>query len=161
MKPMAFLLAAVAALSFCGLVPFAGADVAELCPVQILCISAREDGFLIRADGGVAASGSDLPAALASLGDAAPGRLLLATVDQIVVCGFSPDARLLLRCGLRPAVRIYLSPEEPDDPDALGRYLSTHSGSLTLGKLSDDGGAGEIPRLTKGESGLMLSDGKP
>ena len=160
MKPMAFLLAAVAALSFCGLVPFTGADVAELCPVQILCISAREDGFFIRADGGVAASGSDLPDALESLGNAAPGRLLLATVDQVVVCGFSPDARLLLNCGLRPAVRVYRSSAEPEDPDALAEYLSTHSGSLTLGKLSDDGGTDEIPCLTPGENGLMLSDGK-
>ena len=157
MKPMILLLALAALVSMAGLVPFPHGEIADLTPVDLVCLT-REDGqVLVTAAGGLAARGGDPAAALAQLHAAAPGRLLLETVDHAVFTGLTPDPAQLLESGLRPAVGVYTAPEQPEDPAALAKYLRIRTGGVTLGMLSD---APEtpVPALKKGENGLFLPE---
>ena len=151
---MGLFLAAVAAASFLRLVPFEGADVAELCPVEILCLEQTAEGIRVTADGGLAASGGDLAQALRHLEEAASGRLLLDTVDQVTLTGLTVTPAALLECGLRPATRVFRSPTVKD-ADALAAYLARWEGGLTLGRWSESPTA-VLPGLVACETGLRM-----
>ena len=133
MKAMTFLLAAVAAAAFAGLVPFDSADVVELCPVELLCMEQNADGVHITADGGWGAAGATVKQALKNLDAAVPGRLLLDTVEQVTLTGFLPSPSELLDCGLRPAVRVFTAPQVKE-VDRLALYLSRLDSGVTLGQ---------------------------
>ena len=152
---MALLLAAAAVCSFCGAVPFACSDIADLAPAQILCVEGGADGVCLCTDGGIAARGATLDEAMLQLKNAAPGELLLATVDQLVLVSYPADAEPFLGGGLRPATKVYLAPTLPTSVDALARYLHEQKGGVTLGMLQD-GLPKRIPRLVRGENELVV-----
>ena len=156
MRPMVLLLAAVCLAAFLGAVPFVSADVAELCPVEIMCITAEDGGITVTADGGLAASGADLPTALENLRAAATGRLLLDTVDELTLTNVTPTPQALLDCGLRPAVRVFRSPPVAD-ADALAAYLAKWDGGMTLGMWSEEPTL-PLPRLQPCRTGLRMAD---
>ena len=151
---MALLLAAAAVCSFCGAVPFACSDIADLAPAQILCVEGG-DGVYLCTDGEIAARGATLDDAMIQLKNAAPGELLLATVDQLVLVSYPADAQSFLDAGLRPATKVYLAPTLPTSVDALARYLHEQKGGVTLGMLQD-GVPEPIPRLVRGENELVV-----
>lgn len=135
--------------------PFVSSNVAELAPVEILCLQKDGAEILAVCDGGIAARGATAEQAVQALHNAAPGRLFLGTVDHLVVTGLRPDASGLMGLGLRPAVGVYEAPEKAEDPGALAKYLRVHSGGVTLGMLEEDGSL-SLPRLERGASGLIL-----
>ncbi|MBQ7523620.1 MAG: hypothetical protein IJT07_03795 [Oscillospiraceae bacterium] len=155
MKPMALLLAAVAVCSFFGAVPFACSDIADLAPAQILCVEGGESGVLLCTDGGIAARGETLERAMIQLKNAAPGELLLATVDELVLVSYPPEAGAFLDAGLRPATSVYLAPALPESVDALAKYLHEQKDGVTLGMLAD-GVPRPVPRLVRGVNGLVV-----
>lgn len=158
MRPLKICFAAVALAGFAGLIPFENEDISHLNPVEILCISRTESGVRIAADGGIAARGNDLREALTRLSEAAPGSLILQSVDQIVFTDCVPDAETLTDCGLRPAVRLYASPVPVENPDALATYLSRHRRGTPLGAWNEKAA---LPMLRVGESGLYLEEELP
>ena len=158
MKRIAMLAALVAGAGLFGLVPFESGDISEFCPVELLCAERRQDGVLIRTEGGLSASGEDLPEALSTLAETAPGRLLLDTVDYVVCIGLLPDATELLDCGLRPATNIYCAAETIEEPELLIRYLREHKNSLTLGELEDGAPLTKIPTLLRMGSGWRMGE---
>lgn len=151
---MRFLVALLAAWLLLG-TPFSGGNVADLSPVEILCLSREGGEILAVCDSGIAARGWDVAAAVENLHAAAPGRLFLGTVDNVVFTDVTPDAALLLDVGLRPAVGLYRARKKVEDPDALAEYLRTHGGGTTLGMLAADASE-TIPMLQTGETGLVL-----
>lgn len=155
MKPMALLLAAVAVCSFFGAVPFACSDIADLAPAQTLCVMGGADGVFLCTDGDIAARGETLADAMIQLKNAASGELLLATVDELVLVSYPPDANAFLRAGLRPATSVYLAPTLPESVDALAKYLHEQKGGVTLGMLRD-GAQKRVPRLVRGVNGLVV-----
>lgn len=154
MRSMALLLFVCMILAAAGLVPFPSGSISRLSPAELLCIS-PENGVTVRCDGGLAASGADLPTALTRLHQSAPGRLLLQTVDHVVYAGMEPDAEELLEAGLRPASRLYRSAVVPENLDALAEYLRSHGENVTLGALREMPWTA-VPLLVQGAAGLYL-----
>ena len=158
MKPMAILAAVIAGAGFFGLVPFESGDIADFCPVEILCMERTQTGVRIRADGGLSASGANVPEALRALAETAPGRLLLDTADYLVCVDLLPDARQLLNCGLRPATCVCCAAVTPEEPETLAQYLRGHKTRVTLGELSDGKPLSSIPTLLPSGSGWLLEE---
>lgn len=152
---MRFLTALILAWLILG-TPFPSGNVADLTPVEILCLSRENGDVLAVCDGGVAARGQDVADAVENLHDAAPGRLFLGTVDTVVFANLTPEADALLEVGVRPAAGVYVTRDQTDDPDALAVYLRSRD-SVTLGMLQEDANLA-IPVLQKGETGLVLKD---
>ena len=155
MRPVSFLLAILALCALAGVIPFSAGELSRVIPAELLVVSAADGGVLVQVDSGTAAWGADVPEALETLSRAAPGSLLLSTVDRLVFCGLLPEAEELLDCGLRPAAAVFLSPE-PEDPEALRKYLR-NVGGVTLGILADAPQT-PLPRLIQGQSGLYLDE---
>lgn len=154
MRLMALLLLLTAALSLLGLTPFSAFEISRLIPTELLAVSATEDGISLRTEDGYAAWGRDLPRALENLRAAAPGTLLLSTVEQVVLTGVEAPAEALVAGGLRPGTAICTAPWV-EDPGQLAKYLGAREGSVTLGKLLEDP-ATALPALVQGETGLYF-----
>lgn len=158
MKPMAILAAVIAGAGFFGLVPFESGDIADFCPVEILCMERTRTGIRIRADGGISASGETIPEALRALAETAPGRLLLDTADYLVCTDLLPDAGLLLDCGLRPATCVCCAAVTPEEPETLAKYLREHKTRVTLGELEDGKPLSALPTLRRSGSGWLAEE---
>lgn len=155
MRWMALLLALTAVCAFFRLIPFERSDVAELAPARILCIDGSGDTTFVCTDGGISAEGTDLPEALDRLRRSAPGKLLLATVDDLVLISCTPDWDFLERSGIRPATSVCRAPAMPASVDELADYLHARRSSCTLGLLSDLP-SHPVPRLFITENGMLL-----
>lgn len=147
MRAMGVLLLLAALISFLGWIPFPARDVAEVTPVKLLCLSAEGGAVQVTSETGLSAMGTDAASAIRRLTEAAPGHLLLATVDHVIVTGFRPSAREMLACGLRPAVKLYDAPRGVSDPPLAEEWLAAREGGVSLGELSDGGDRAALPRL--------------
>ena len=144
-KIMALLLVLSLGASFLGVVPFPSSDISKLTIVELLCFMETSEGVAVTTEDGMTATGVSISDALRLLKAAAPGKLLLGTVDHITVCGVSPRTSELLASGLRPAAKVYRAPSSLD-PEAAAEYFRNHEGGVSLGELAEDTSA-PLPRL--------------
>jgi len=158
-KRWAPVLLAAAALRLLGCIP-AGTDVAELLPVQAVCIAYTRGAVSVRTDGGLLAEGATLEQALEKAELAAEGVLFFSTAEHVILL---PGAQRLARqlpaqTRLRPAAKVYLARGQVD-PETAARYLDAHAGTLTIARLQaalETGTDAAIPILRVQEGGLLL-----
>ena len=135
--------------------PFARTDVAELLPVQTLCLRQEAGMCQFVTDGGLMGQGSDPEEALADLQRTAPGKVIFSTTRQLVVeeSGEEYLKSLLDLEALRPGTEVYWSAEPMDPSDASG-WLSRHGVNATVSRIQAAWLMGEtvsLPRLKGGE----------
>jgi len=135
--------------------PFSRTDVAELLPVQTLCLRQEEGQCLLLTDGGLMGQGADPEEALADLQRTAPGKVVFSTTRQLVVEESGSDyfKPLLDLEALRPGTEVYWAHQPVDPADASG-WLNRHGVNTTVSRLQAAWLTGErvtIPRLTGGE----------
>ena len=135
--------------------PFSRTDVAELLPVQTLCLYQEADMCTLLTDGGLMGQGADPEEALSDLQRTAPGKVILSTTRQLVVeeRGSEFFRPLLDLEVLRPGTEVYLSNQPVDPADAAG-WLNRHGVNTTVSRVQAAWLTGEpisLPRLTGGE----------
>lgn len=147
MKKMLILAFAVALVLFTDSLPFTGTDVAKLHPVEVLII--RRDGEMLSAttDSSLVGVGMDVSQAIIDLKEAAPGQILLDTVNYLLLTAECTDGLDSLFAYLRPACQVYYLEGEGDLTD-VGEYLQSHPSGVTL--LACKQGERAIPTLTVG-----------
>lgn len=155
-KIMALLLVLSLGASFLGVVPFPSSDISKLTIVELLCFADAAQGVAVTTEDGMTATGASVSDALRLLKAAAPGKLLLGTVDHITICGVAPRASELLACGLRPAAKVYRAPSSLN-PEAAAEYFRNHEGGVSLGELAE----GSEPPLLSCINGRPYSEGNP
>ena len=160
-KAAVFLLAALCCGLF-GWLPFEAVDASELTVVQVLAVSAGENGVTVYAPEGISGTGADFDAAVKNLAAHAPGKLFLGAAEHVILTnGAANAASGIARSGaLRPAVRLYASGADAgalmDDAEALTAFLTAHPGEIRLADVRRalyDGAGVTLPRLKKGEGG--------
>lgn len=135
--------------------PFQSADVAELLPVQTLCLRQQDGLCRLETDGGLMGKGVDPAKALADLERTAPGKVLLSTTRQLVVEeGAATYFKALLDLNaLRPGTELYRAKQPVDAADA-SSWLSRHGVNVTVSHVQAawlTGEAVELPLLVGGE----------
>ena len=135
--------------------PFERTDVAELLPVQTLCLRQEEGQCLLLTDGGLMGQGVTPEKALSDLRRTAPGKVVFSTTRQLVVeeSGAEFFKPLLDLDALRPGTEVYWA-KEPVDPADAASWLDRHGVNATVSRLQAAWLTGEremIPLLTGGE----------
>lgn len=135
--------------------PFSRTDVAELLPVQTLCLRQEEGQCLLLTDGGLVGQGDGPEEALADLQRTAPGKVIFSTTRQLVVekSGAAYFKPLLDLESLRPGTEVYWTNQPVDPADASG-WLNRHGVNTTVSRLQAAWLTGEaisLPQLQGGE----------
>ena len=135
--------------------PFARTDVAELLPVQTLCLRQEGEWCQLVTDGGLLGQGTGPEDALADLQRTAPGKVIFSTTRQLVVeeSGEKYLKPLLDQEALRPGTEVYRS-QQPIDPADAALWLNRHGVNTTVSRLQAAWLTGEaisLPLLTGGE----------
>lgn len=135
--------------------PFSRTDVAELLPVQTLCLYQEAGVCTLLTDGGLMGQGADPEEALADLRRTAPGKVVFSTTRQLVVeeSGGAYLESFLGLEALRPGTEVYWA-EDPIDPADAAEWLNRHGVNTTVSRVQAAWLAGEsvsLPRLTGGE----------
>lgn len=160
MKRIVIAVCAVGALAMAGLLPFRGADVSELIPVQTLTVDWKDDKVVL--DGGECRGyGADWESALADLEAGAEGTVFLGTAGQILLSERAlrvlPD---VIRCQqLRPAAVVCLCRGSLPIPEEAAAYLSAHDTGVTIQSVQAaviQSGSIRLPILENTEGGLRL-----
>lgn len=157
MKKLAF--CAAAAVLLAAGAPLRGSDCAQLVVVQVLAVARGADGVVaVWAPGGLSGRGADFDAALSDLAAHAPGTLFLGAAEHVILApgGAGALAQLARSDALRPAVRLYVTAEEPEelleDAQTLAECLRAHPGTVRLTRVRAaalEGGAVRIPALVR------------
>jgi len=135
--------------------PFSRTDVAELLPVQTLCLRQEAGVCQLVTDGGLTGQGADPEEALADLQRTAPGKVILSTTRQLVVeeSGEAYFKPLLDMEALRPGTEVYWT-AEPVDPADASPWLNRHGVNTTVSRVQAAWLTGEpisLPHLEGGE----------
>lgn len=135
--------------------PFGSADVAQLLPVQTLCLRQQDGLCHLETDGGLMGQGKDPEEALLDLRRTAPGKVVLSTARQLVVeeSGAAYFKALLDLEALRPGTELYRAKQSVDAADA-SSWLSRHGVNVTVSHVQAawlTGEAVELPLLVGGE----------
>ena len=135
--------------------PFSRTDVAELLPVQTLCLRQEEGQCLLLTDGGLMGQGETPEKALSDLRRTAPGKVVFSTTRQLVVeeSGEAYFRPLLDMEALRPGTELYRA-KQPVDPADAASWLDRHGVNTTVSRLQAACLTGEpisLPLLVGGE----------
>lgn len=131
MKKWLWFLAAFLVVAMVGTKPSAGKDVAELQPVQVVCLGKSGDNIAVWTDTGDWGMGLTLDAAVEDMKMAAAGEVFLETADYLLLM---EDCLLLLEdvaAYLRPSCSLCFMQGEPD-LNRIGQFLRTHVPEITL-----------------------------
>lgn len=146
----ALVLAAIPILSFGGL---GGEDVGKLHPVQVVTVSARNDGVQLLTDTEDLGIGDDVPQAINNMNDTSPSKVFLDTADYLLL---EPGAEIWLpqlQQYLRPSCNIcYVTADM--DLKLAGKYLQNHEPKLTLTQY--EAGERRLPYLITEEGRMKL-----
>lgn len=135
--------------------PFGRTDVAELLPVQTLCLRQEAGQCCLVTDGGLMGQGGNPEEALYDLRRTAPGKVVFSTTRQLVVedSGAAYFKPLLNLEALRPGTELYWADGPVDPADAAG-WLDRHGVNTTVSRVQAAWLAGErvsLPLLVGGE----------
>ena len=137
-----------------GWLPFKGADVATLEPVETLYLYINKETIRLETDEGWFGEGETVADAVFHLEETTPGKIFLETVDFLIINKDSVKHLPELLPYLRLGCGLCVIGERPDLSKA-GAYLRTHSPRLTLGDYR--GGEENIPELIMmGERGFFV-----
>lgn len=160
MKRIWIWLLAAGALAMTGLWPMESCDVAELQPARVLMIT-MENGRIAADCGEASGSGATLDEALRDMERTAQGNLFLDTAEQVLIhtSAYAVLPQAAQSDALRPAAKVYLVEGELPEAEAASKFLQTHSGRVTLGRVrAAILGAGSVqpPHLVSREGRLQL-----
>ncbi len=131
MKKMMLFVLLIVGISFAGLLPFNGTDVAKLHPVEVLVINRIDSNYVIRTDTGLLGAGTNVDAAVIDLKQTAPGEIFLETANYILVGKECSDITSSFYDYLRPACQVYTFEGEGEFGE-IAKYLANHPSSATI-----------------------------
>lgn len=135
MKKGMYALAGLIALALGFALPKSQTDAAELRPVQLIVVDAQGGKVRVMTDGGEAAEGKDLAAAIAELRARCAGTLFTQTAEHVVLSerAWYLMPQVCVCPDLRPAAKLYRAQLSAlSEPGALLSFLQAHGGELTL-----------------------------
>jgi len=112
-------------------VPVERTDVAQLEPVEEVCLRVDGDRVVLETDTGDAGYGEDAQQALAQLHATAAGVIYLDTARYLLVTSDAQTQIPQLAQELKPKVRLYTLDGAPDLTE-VSRYLENHDQGVTL-----------------------------
>ncbi len=118
-------------VGFSSLMPFRRTDVAELKPVELICVSRTGEQVRIETDTGDWGTGSTVEAALKHLKATTAGDVFLETADHLLVCGGEEDLIDELAPHLRPACSL-CELEGTISLEEAAAYLNAHKSEISL-----------------------------
>jgi len=134
------------------LAPAEKADVAQLRPVEVVCVLRMEDTVLLQTDTDDLGQGPDAARALEDLKRTSPAWIYLDTADFLLIGeGAEQDAEALRRV-LKPAVQVCYVQDAPP-MEEVSKYLRVHG---DLPKFSQWETGAELPVLTVENERLKL-----
>lgn len=131
MKKWLFIFPVLALMIFQGGETSPGTDIGKLQPVQVVCLSRKEDGLVIRTDTGDWGEGQSLEEAVACMKAVAKGEIFLETAEYLLL---TPDCLFLVEQSaeyLRPSCSLCLLEGEPL-LETVAQFLQMHNPAVTL-----------------------------
>lgn len=169
LKKLLRLLPVILALTALSRLPFRGTDVARLIPVKTVIVTRSGEEYVVDVGAGVKGVGKTLSAALGDLRACVSGTVFFPTAEQVIAAGPGADdpetaAAIAEEPAFRPAAGFYLSPKSDLDPEAVGKYLSSHGADTTVMQVRADLRAGKRPRiplLLERDGGYRIAEAEP
>ena len=155
MKKIGLILLTGAAAWLMSRLPHPAVDIGKLEPVEVVLLTATDEGIRLETDTGAWGEGKTLKDAVAALKQADSKEVFLDTAEKLLICGDMTDYWQEIWIHFRPAAQVCLVTDNVDLQEAAG-YLSMHPTGLTLGKLRV--GLGEWKTLTITEGRGRLED---
>lgn len=118
-------------VGFSACMPFHRTDIAELKPVELICVSRAEGQVRIETDTGDWGTGPTVEAALEHLKATTAGDVFLETADHLLVCEGAQDLIEELAAYLRPACSLCRLEGTVSLEDAAA-YLNAHQSEVSL-----------------------------
>ena len=121
------------------MLPTQGKEVGKLIPAAVLSVRLDEEtnNVILQTDSENTGEGETTDAALLDLRAAAPGEVLLDTVEYVIAAEGDTAALLELKNILRPNVRVCKASEEVDLKEAW-QYLRAHSPTVRMSEISEN-----------------------
>ena len=155
MKKLGLILLIGAAAWLMGRLPHPAVDIGKLEPVEVVLLTATDQGIRMETDTGTWGEGETLEDAVTALKQADSGEVFLDTAEKVLIRGDMTDYWAEIWAHFRPAAQVCLVRDEVDLQEAAD-YLTMHPTGLTLGKLRV--GLGEWKTLTITEGRGRLED---
>ena len=132
MKHWLILLSIAALTALGGLLPFTGADVAQLKPVELVLLSREGTILTVETDTGDRGTGADLKTAFEDLKATADGQIFLETVNDLLLDESALDLLpQIVESQIRPSTRVVQTRGEMN-PETAVDFLTVHSPNTTL-----------------------------
>ena len=155
MKKLGLILLIGAAAWLMGRLPHPAVDIGKLEPVEVVLLTATDQGIRMETDTGAWGEGETLEDAVTTLKQADSSEVFLDTAEKVLIRGDMTNYWAEIWVHFRPAAQVCLVRDEVDLQEAAD-YLTMHPTGLTLGKLR--AGLGEWKTLTITEGRGRLED---
>ena len=149
MKKIGLILLIGAAAWLMSRLPHPAVDIGKLEPVEVVLLTATDEGIRLETDTGAWGEGATLKAAVAALKQADSEEVFLDTAEKVLIRGNMTDYWQEIWIQFRPAAQVCLVRDNVDLREA-AEYLTMHPTGLTLGKLRAGMGEWQILTITEG-----------
>ena len=140
-------------VGICGFSPFAGTDLAELSPVEVVWMEEQNGFITIETDGGESGSGGTVAEALENMRHTAAHTVFLDTADYLIVRKGDEGLILQIVDKLRPSCGVCLSNRKLP-LEEVADFLHTHNLAVKLKNISEE--TEKLPLLGERKGRVMI-----